>query len=191
MHPLGDTEESGNLSVRHPSCHRNGEELRKSSSRNIEFGANTLRFYLSSFAMILFGRLREALRGTRRAVASADRLRLRLLKIGALGRMSVRRVHIAMSSACPDQDLSASPGSVWAPSDVPAARPSPRDPAEVCPENTPHGARRAAPGPFLVPNARFRLPPDRPDAFYPFPHLPPPRLPPSLGQNEKSGLEQG
>ncbi len=69
------------------------------------FGANTLRFYLSTFAMILFRGLREALRGTRLAVASADRIRLRLLKIGALVRMSVRRVHIAMSSACPDQDL--------------------------------------------------------------------------------------
>ena len=69
------------------------------------FGANTLRFYLSTFAMILFRGLREALRGTRLAVASADRIRLRLLKIGALVRMSVRRVHLAMSSACPDQDL--------------------------------------------------------------------------------------
>ena len=69
------------------------------------FGANTLRFYLSTFAMILFRGLREALHGTRLAVASADRIRLRLLKIGALVRMSVRRIHIAMSSACPDQDL--------------------------------------------------------------------------------------
>ena len=69
------------------------------------FGANTLRFYLSTFAMILFRGLPEALCGTRLAVASADRIRLRLLKIGALVRMSVRRVHIAMSSACPDQDL--------------------------------------------------------------------------------------
>ena len=68
------------------------------------FGANTLRFYLSTFAMILFRGLREALHGTRLAVAS-NRIRLRLLKIGALVRMSVRRIHIAMSSACPDQDL--------------------------------------------------------------------------------------
>ena len=69
------------------------------------FGANTLRFYLSTFAMILFRALREALHGTRLAVASADRIRLRLLKIGALVRMSVRRVHLALSSACPEQDL--------------------------------------------------------------------------------------
>ncbi len=69
------------------------------------FGANTLRFYLSTFAMILFRGLREVLHGTRLAVASADRIRLRLLKIGALVRISVRRVHLAMSSACPDQDL--------------------------------------------------------------------------------------
>ena len=69
------------------------------------FGANTLRFYLSTFAMILFRRLREVLQGTRLAVASADRIRWRLLKIGAVVRLSVRRVHLAMSSACPDQDL--------------------------------------------------------------------------------------
>ena len=65
------------------------------------FDANTLRFYLSTFAMILFRKLREALQGTRLAVASADRIRLRLLKLGALVRMSVRRIHLAMSSACP------------------------------------------------------------------------------------------
>ena len=41
------------------------------------FGANTLRFYLSTFAMILFRALREALAGTRLAVASAGRIRLR------------------------------------------------------------------------------------------------------------------
>lgn len=69
------------------------------------FGANTLRFYLSTFAMILFRKLREVLQGTRLAVASADRIRLRLLKLGALVRISVRRVHLALSSACPDQDL--------------------------------------------------------------------------------------
>ena len=69
------------------------------------FGANTLRFYLSTFAMILFRALREALHGTRLAVASALRIRLRLLKIGALVRIAVRRVYLAMSSPCPDQDL--------------------------------------------------------------------------------------
>ena len=69
------------------------------------FGANTLRFYLSTFAMVLFQGLREALAGTRLAVASADRIRLRLLRIGALVRISVRRIHLALSSACPDQDL--------------------------------------------------------------------------------------
>lgn len=69
------------------------------------FDANTLRFYLSTFAMILFRALREALRGTRLAVASAERIRARLLKIGALVRISVRRIHLALSSACPDRDL--------------------------------------------------------------------------------------
>ena len=69
------------------------------------FGANTLRFYLSTFAMILFRALREALHGTRLAVASAGRIRLRLLKIGALVRIAVRGVYLVMSSACPDHDL--------------------------------------------------------------------------------------
>ena len=55
--------------------------------------------------MVLFQGLREALAGTRLAVASADRIRLRLLRIGALVRISVRRIHLALSSACPDQDL--------------------------------------------------------------------------------------
>ena len=55
--------------------------------------------------MILFRALREALAGTRLAVASAGRIRLRLLRIGALVRIAVRRVYLAMSSACPDQDL--------------------------------------------------------------------------------------
>ena len=76
----------------------------KRCSSNL-FGANTLRFYLSTFAMILFRALREALRGTRLAAASADRLRLRLLRIAALVRTSVRRVHLALSSNCPDEDL--------------------------------------------------------------------------------------
>ena len=55
--------------------------------------------------MILFRRLRDVPHGTRLAVASTDRIRLRLLKIGALVRISVRRVHLGLSSACPDQDL--------------------------------------------------------------------------------------
>ena len=38
------------------------------------FGANTLRFYLSTFAMVLFRGLREAMHGTRLAVASAERI---------------------------------------------------------------------------------------------------------------------
>ncbi len=81
----------------------------KRCSSNL-FNANTLRFYLSTFAMILFRGLREALDGTRLAVASPETIRLRLLKIGAVVRTSIRRVHIAMSSACPDQDLF---GLVW------------------------------------------------------------------------------
>ena len=42
------------------------------------FGGNTLRLYLSTFAIILFRALREALRETRLPVASANRIRFRL-----------------------------------------------------------------------------------------------------------------
>ena len=37
--------------------------------------------------------------------AQANTLRLRLLKLGARVRISVRRIYIAMSSGCPDQDI--------------------------------------------------------------------------------------
>ena len=45
-------------------------------------------------------------RGGRRKLARAalETLRLRLLKIGARVRMSVRRIHFALSGACPDRE---------------------------------------------------------------------------------------
>lgn len=46
---------------------------------------------------------RIALKHTQFAQASCGTIRLRLLKIGALVRISVRRVKIAMASACPSQ----------------------------------------------------------------------------------------
>ena len=95
------------------------------------FGANTLRFYLSTFAMILFRALREALAGTRLAVASAGRIRLRLLKIGALVRISVRRVHLALSSPVPTRTCSASPGTASTPPEAPTRSRTPRRGARV------------------------------------------------------------
>ena len=69
------------------------------------FDANTLRLYFSTFALILFNRLRDALARTADKLASAypGTLRLRLLKIGARVRVSARRIHVAMAGGCPDK----------------------------------------------------------------------------------------
>ena len=53
-------------------------------------------------AYVLVGELRRiALRHTRFADATCDTIRLKLLKIGALVRRSVRRIKFAMASGCP------------------------------------------------------------------------------------------
>ncbi len=68
--------------------------------------ANQLRLYLSSMAYVLVQALRRVgLRGTEMAKAQVNTIRLRLLKIGAQVRISVRRVWISMSSAYPHQAL--------------------------------------------------------------------------------------
>lgn len=67
--------------------------------------ANQLRLWFASMAYVLMAALRRlALAGTQFAQATCGTIRLKLLKIGALVRMSVRRVKIAMASACPYQD---------------------------------------------------------------------------------------
>jgi len=68
------------------------------------FRANQLRLWLASFAYVLIEALRRlGLRATSFAVATAGTIRLKLLKIGALVSLSVRRVKLAMSSAHPHQ----------------------------------------------------------------------------------------
>ena len=68
------------------------------------FRANQLRLWLASFAYVLIEALRRlGLRATAFAVATAGSIRLKLLKIGALVSLSVRRVKLAMSSAHPHQ----------------------------------------------------------------------------------------
>ncbi len=65
--------------------------------------ANQLRLWFASFAYVLIDALRRiGLAGTRLARATCGTIRLKLLKIGALVRISVRRIKIAMASACPD-----------------------------------------------------------------------------------------
>ncbi len=66
--------------------------------------ANQLRLWFASFAYVLMCGLRRiGLAHTQFATATCGTIRLKLLKIGALVRISVRRVAIAMASACPWQ----------------------------------------------------------------------------------------
>lgn len=68
------------------------------------FRANQLRLWFSSAAYVLMHALRRVgLAGTTLARACANTIRLRLLKIGAVVKVSVRRVKLAMSQACPNQ----------------------------------------------------------------------------------------
>jgi hypothetical protein len=68
------------------------------------FRANQLRLWLSSAAYVLLHSLRRlALVGTQFERACAGTIRLKLLKIGAVVTLSVRRVKLALSSACPYQ----------------------------------------------------------------------------------------
>ena len=67
--------------------------------------ANQLRLWFASMAYVLMAALRRiGLAGTRLADATCGTIRLNLLKLGALVRISVRRVKLAMASACPWQD---------------------------------------------------------------------------------------
>jgi len=64
--------------------------------------ANQLRLWFASLAYVLVTTLRRtALHGTELAQATAGTLRLKLLKLGALVTVSVRRIKIAIASACP------------------------------------------------------------------------------------------
>jgi hypothetical protein len=64
--------------------------------------ANQLRLWFHSMAYVLMCALRRiGLHDTDFAQASCGTIRLKLLKIGALVRISVRRIRIAMASACP------------------------------------------------------------------------------------------
>ena len=64
--------------------------------------ANQLRLWFYSMAYVLLCALRRiGLHDTDFAQATCGTIRLKLLKIGALVRISVRRIKIAMASACP------------------------------------------------------------------------------------------
>jgi hypothetical protein len=68
--------------------------------------ANQLRLWFASMAYVLLCALRRiGLHNTPFAKASCGTIRLKLLKIGALIRTSVRRIKIAMASSCPDAKI--------------------------------------------------------------------------------------
>ena len=68
--------------------------------------ANQLRLTFSTVAYVLLRALREfGLKGTMLEKSQADTIRLRLLKIGAVVRVTVRKVWIALSEAYPWRDL--------------------------------------------------------------------------------------
>ena len=67
--------------------------------------ANQLRLWLASLAYVLMSALRRiGLANTRLADATCGTIRLKLLKIGALVKISVRRVLFSMASAFPYVD---------------------------------------------------------------------------------------
>jgi hypothetical protein len=68
--------------------------------------ANQLRLAFSTVAYVLLRALREfGLQGTPLQAAQVDTIRLRLLKIGAVVRVTVRKVWIALSNAYPWRDV--------------------------------------------------------------------------------------
>jgi hypothetical protein len=68
--------------------------------------ANQLRLWFASLAYVLLTALRRiALQGSGLAQATAGTIRLKLLKLGALVTVSVRRIKIAIASACPLKDV--------------------------------------------------------------------------------------
>jgi len=68
--------------------------------------ANQIRIYFSAIAYLLVdGFRRLALTGTDMARAQVGTIRLRLLKIGALLRITVRRIWVSMAASYPHQQL--------------------------------------------------------------------------------------
>jgi DDE family transposase len=73
--------------------------------------ANQMRLYLSVMAYVLVSGLRRlGLKGTDLATAQVSTIRVKLLKIGAQVRVTVRKVWVSMASSYPWQDLYAQ---VW------------------------------------------------------------------------------
>lgn len=69
-------------------------------------GSNQLRLWLATFAYLLLERVRAlGLAGTELAEATVGSVRLKLMKVAAQVTVSVRRVHVQLSSAWPWQEV--------------------------------------------------------------------------------------
>ena len=69
-------------------------------------GANQLRLWFASLAYLLVEAVRRlGLQGSELAKATAGTIRLKLLKIGAVVTVSVRRIKIAFATACPAKTI--------------------------------------------------------------------------------------
>jgi hypothetical protein len=79
-------------------------ELWADRASSATMAANQLRLSFSAIAYVLVNALRRiALRETQFANAAVATIRLKLLKLGARVCTSVRRVHFAIASSCPNQ----------------------------------------------------------------------------------------
>ena len=68
--------------------------------------ANEQRLWFSSVAYVLLAALRRlGLSGTKMANARCDTIRLKLLKIGAQVRVTVRKVWVRLAESCPYQEI--------------------------------------------------------------------------------------
>lgn len=68
--------------------------------------ANQLRLWFASLAYVLVSAVRRmALKGTRMAQSTCGSIRLKLFKVGAHIKLSVRRILVRFASACPYQDV--------------------------------------------------------------------------------------
>jgi Transposase DDE domain group 1 len=85
---------------------RIGEQFEMFADRasSATMAANQLRMSFSAMAYVLADTLRRvALRHSQFADASVQTIRLKLLKLGAQVRTSVRRIHFAIASGCPNK----------------------------------------------------------------------------------------
>ncbi len=79
-------------------------ELFADRASSATLDANQLRLYFSAMAYTLVDHLRRiALKHTQFATAAVQTIRLRLFKLGAQVRISVRRIRFAIASGCPNR----------------------------------------------------------------------------------------